>query len=141
MMLVTKYNVINTPKGDNAMSPFFNAFSFLTLYHFTLKGYAILKDGYFAIAIHFVASLFATGNCQYFVDELRNDFLHGATFHKLTGREVYPVGLVLSQSRVGGYLHRRNECAEWGTATCGEEYEVTAARGEGCSGDEVVARC
>ena len=49
------------------------------------QGYSILEDGDFAIVIGFIAGLFAAGDGEHLVDELRHELLHGTTFDELTG--------------------------------------------------------
>ena len=63
MMLVTKYSITNTPRGDNAMRPL--------LFTIKLKCYAILEDGDFAIAILFIPCGLSTGYSEHLIDEFR----------------------------------------------------------------------
>ena len=104
-----------------------------------LQGDAVLEDGYFAVAVLFVAGLFARGNGENLVDELRYNFLHGTTLDELSGREVDPVGLILGEGRVGGDLHGGYEGTEGCASTGCEQDDVTAAGGQCRRSYEVVA--
>ena len=117
MMLVTKYNTMNTPKGDKAMNPLL-----FTIHYSLLQRDAILEYRDFAIVVLFIAGFLAAGHGEHLVDELRHQFLHRTTLYELSCREVHPVGLVLCQRRIRGNLHRRDEGAEGRAATCGEQH-------------------
>ncbi len=100
---------------------------------------AVFEDGNLAVAVLLVAGLFARGDGKDLVDEFGNEFLHGAAFDELSGREIDPVGLVLGEHGIGGDLHGGHKGAEGRAATGGEEHDMAAAGGEGRRGYEVVA--
>jgi len=100
---------------------------------------AVFEDGNLAVAVLFVAGFLAGGDGKDLVDEFGNEFLHGAAFDELSGREINPVGLVLGEHGIGGDLHGGHKGAEGRAATGGEEYDMATAGGEGRRGYEVVA--
>src|SRR5574344_2010827 len=116
MMDVTRYSAIKNTSGLNAKNPYFS-----------LKSDTILENGYFTITVHFITCLFSTGNRYDFVDKLWQKFFHRGSFGQNACVEVNPIRFVACKITVGGYLHRRYECSEWRSSTCGEQYDMASA--------------
>ena len=105
------------------------------------KGYTILENCDFAVVFLFVVHGFSAGHLNHIIDETTASGFHRLIFYDDTGIEVNPAGLMRRQVGVGRNLHSRHEGTERRTASCSEQHDVAAGRGEGSSCYQIIARC
>ena len=104
------------------------------------KGYTILENCDFAVVFLFVVHGFSAGHLNHIIDETTASGFHRLIFYDDTGIEVNPAGLMRRQVGVGRNLHSRHEGTERRTASCSEQHDVAAGRGEGSSCYQIIAR-
>lgn len=104
-----------------------------------LECYTVLEDRDLVDASHLIVGVLAIGDTENLGSEILNNFVHALVFNQDTGIEVDPIGFALIEARVCADLHGRNEGAEWGATTSGEEHNLTTGSSQSGGSYEVVA--
>ena len=105
-----------------------------------LECHTVLEDRDLVDASNLIVGVLAIGDTENLGSEILYNFVHALVFYQDACIEVDPIGFALIEARVCADLHGRNEGAEWGATTSGEEHNLTTGSSQCGGGYEVVAR-